>query len=88
MFEGFETRDVETSETRIRLRIGGSGPPLLLLHGYPQSHAMWHRVAPVLAERFRVVCPDLRGTATAASRPPTRSMPPKASAAARATWSR
>jgi haloacetate dehalogenase len=60
-FEGFETRDVETSETRIRLRIGGSGPPLLLLHGYPQSHAMWHRVAPVLAERFRVVCPDLRG---------------------------
>jgi haloacetate dehalogenase len=61
MFEGFETRDVETRDTRIRLRVGGSGPPLLLLHGYPQSHVMWHRVAPALADRFRVVCPDLRG---------------------------
>jgi haloacetate dehalogenase len=61
MFEGFETRDVLTGETSIRVRIGGSGPPLLLLHGYPQSHAMWHRVAPVLAERCTVVCADLRG---------------------------
>jgi len=41
--------------------IGGSGPPLLMLHGYPQTHAMWHRIAPRLAERFTVVCSDLRG---------------------------
>jgi haloacetate dehalogenase len=61
MFEGFETRDVPTRETSIYVRIGGAGPPLLLLHGYPQTHAMWHRVAPVLAERCTVVCADLRG---------------------------
>ena len=61
MFEGFETRDVSTAGTRIHLRIGGSGPPVLLLHGYPQTHVLWHRVAPRLAERFTVVCPDLRG---------------------------
>lgn len=56
-----------TLETRMvdgrgfRLRRGGAGPPLLLLHGNPQTHAMWHRVAPRLAERFTVVCPDLTG---------------------------
>ena len=43
------------------MRHGGSGPPLLLLHGNPQTHAMWHLVAPVLAKRFTVICPDLRG---------------------------
>ena len=52
MFEGFEQRTIPTSETEIFARIGGAGPPLLLLHGYPQTHVMWHRVAPVLAERF------------------------------------
>jgi haloacetate dehalogenase len=61
MFEGFETRDVSTAGTSIRLRVGGSGPPVLLLHGYPQTHVLWHRVAPRLAGRFTVVCPDLRG---------------------------
>ena len=61
MFEGFETRDIEVSTTTIRARIGGSGPPLLLLHGYPQTHVMWHRVAPALAAQFTVVCADLRG---------------------------
>ncbi len=61
MFEGFERRDIETRETRIHACIGGSGPALLLLHGYPQTHAMWHRVAPVLAEAFTVICADLRG---------------------------
>lgn len=61
MFEGFDVRDVVTGETSIRVRIGGAGPPLLLLHGYPQTHAMWHRVAPILAERCTVVCADLRG---------------------------
>lgn len=61
MFEGFERREITTSGTTICARIGGAGPPLLLLHGYPQTHVMWHRVAPVLAERFTVVCADLRG---------------------------
>jgi haloacetate dehalogenase len=61
MFDGFELRDVATRGTSIRVRIGGGGPPLLLLHGYPQTHAMWHRVAPTLAERCTVVCADLRG---------------------------
>ena len=61
MFEGFEQRDIETSETMIHARIGGSGPPLLLLHGYPQTHVMWHHVAPVLAAHFTVICTDLRG---------------------------
>jgi haloacetate dehalogenase len=61
MFERFETRDVETGGARIHLRIGGSGPPVLLLHGYPQTHVMWHKVAPVLAQRCTVVAADLRG---------------------------
>ena len=69
MFEGFEGRGIETSGTTIFARIGGSGPPLLLLHGFPQSHVMWHRVAPALAERFTVVCADLRGYGDSAKPP-------------------
>jgi haloacetate dehalogenase len=61
MFEGFEIKRIETSRAEINLRLGGSGPPLLLLHGYPQTHVMWHRVAPYLAERFTVAAADLRG---------------------------
>jgi haloacetate dehalogenase len=61
MFEGFEVRDIATRSISIRARIGGAGPPLLLLHGYPQTHFMWHRVASALAERHTVVCADLRG---------------------------
>lgn len=61
MFEGFQERRVATSGAEIHARIGGNGPPLLLLHGYPQSHAMWHRIAPRLAGRFTVVAADLRG---------------------------
>ena len=57
----FNTRRVRTAGTEIHLVHGGSGAPLLLLHGYPQTHAIWHAVAPQLAERFHVVCPDLRG---------------------------
>lgn len=61
MFETFDRRYVATNGVRLHTLVGGEGPPLLLLHGYPQSHAMWHAVAPVLAARFTVVCPDLRG---------------------------
>lgn len=61
MFERFDTRDVPVNGTVIRCRVGGSGPALLLLHGHPQTHVMWHRVAPALAETFAVVCADLRG---------------------------
>lgn len=48
-------------DVTLRVRIGGTGPALLLIHGYPQTGAMWHRVAPTLAERFTVICPDVRG---------------------------
>lgn len=61
MFEGFDSRDIATRETSIHAVVGGSGPPLLLLHGYPQTHAIWHKIAPTLAERFTVVATDLRG---------------------------
>ena len=60
-FPGFTLEHVQVADGSIRLRRGGSGPPLLLLHGNPQTHAMWHAVAPQLAERFTVICPDLRG---------------------------
>ena len=64
MFEGFERMRIETSSSErvaINLVRGGSGPPLLMLHGWPQTHVQWHRVAGALAERFTVVCSDLRG---------------------------
>ena len=61
MFEGFESAGIETPETDIFARWSGAGPPVLLLHGFPQTHLMWRAVAPVLARRFTVVCADLRG---------------------------
>jgi haloacetate dehalogenase len=61
MFEGFEKVTVQTSGAVINLVRGGDGPPLLLLHGYPQTLAMWHRIAPQLARHFTVVAADLRG---------------------------
>jgi haloacetate dehalogenase len=61
LFEGFEGEKVETPEAQIELVHGGEGPPVLLLHGYPQARAMWHLVAPKLAEDFTVVAADLRG---------------------------
>ena len=60
-FDDFKLETVSVAAGKLRLRRGGSGPPLLLLHGNPQTHAMWHAVAPALAERFTVICPDLRG---------------------------
>jgi haloacetate dehalogenase len=61
MFEDFDQFEITTSGTTIRGRRGGSGPPVLLLHGIPETHLMWHRVAPRLAELFTVVATDLRG---------------------------
>ena len=61
LFPEFTLAHVAVAGGTIRLRHGGSGPPLLLLHGNPQTHMMWHRVAPQLARRFTVICPDLRG---------------------------
>ena len=60
-FDGFETRRIETSACGINMVVGGSGPPLLMVHGYPQTHFMWHKVAPAVAEHFTVIAPDLRG---------------------------
>lgn len=60
-FDDFTPQQLAVSDGTLRLRRGGDGPPLLLLHGNPQTHAMWHAVAPGLARRFHVVCPDLRG---------------------------
>jgi haloacetate dehalogenase len=61
MFEGFERHEIDTEDARIVSFIGGSGPPLLLLHGYPQTHVAWHRLAPVLSQHYTVVATDLRG---------------------------
>jgi haloacetate dehalogenase len=61
MFEGFAQQQLTTSGTTIRFVKGGDGPPLLLLHGYPQMHVMWHKIAPRLAQDFTVVAADLRG---------------------------
>jgi haloacetate dehalogenase len=60
-FEGFELERVDVGEAVLRVRHGGAGPALLLLHGHPRTHTTWHRVAPLLARTHRVVCPDLRG---------------------------
>jgi haloacetate dehalogenase len=61
LFEGFELTDVSTPRGRVRARVGGGGPPLLVLHGFPQTHLMWHSVAPALAQDFTVVAADLPG---------------------------
>jgi len=69
MFEGFERMTIETTGATINLVRGGSGSPLLLLHGYPQTHVMWHKAASRLAQEFSVVVPDLRGYGDS-SKPP------------------
>src|SRR5215210_1553804 len=59
--DDFTTAEIQTGETSIFVRSYGSGPPLLLLHGFPQTHLMWRSVAPLLTHNFTVVCADLRG---------------------------
>ena len=61
MFDGFDSGHHEIATNSVFARTSGDGPPVLLIHGYPQTHATWHRVAPTLARQFTVVVPDLRG---------------------------
>jgi len=62
MFDGFRSDYVDIGRVRLRVRHGGSGPTVLLVHGHPRTHTTWHRVAPAIASAgYRVVCPDLRG---------------------------
>ncbi len=70
MFEGFARTQIDTDGATINVRYGGSGPPVLLLHGFPQTHALWHRVGPALANEHTVVVADLRGYGDS-SRPPS-----------------
>ncbi len=70
MFKSFTLDRINVGEADLRVRYGGSGPAVLLLHGHPRTHVTWHKVAPLLAERFTVVCPDLRGYGQS-SKPPT-----------------
>ena len=70
MFAGFDESVVDVGATTIFIRRKGSGRPVLLLHGFPETHLMWHGVAPALAEEFTVICADLRGYG-ASGKPPT-----------------
>lgn len=70
MFDGFCLERIDADQATLRVRMGGAGPPLLLLHGHPQAHVMWHRIAPDLAREFTVAAPDLRGYGES-SKPPT-----------------
>jgi haloacetate dehalogenase len=69
MFDGFALDRIDLGEVVIRVRHGGTGPPVLLLHGHPRTHTTWHRVAPLLSQDYSVVCPDLRGYGES-SKPP------------------
>jgi len=70
-FDGFRLEYRDVGEVTLRVRHGGDGPPLVLLHGHPRTHATWHRVAGLLAPEHTVVCPDLRGYGQS-TMPPTR----------------
>ncbi len=61
LFPGFEQNQIETSGATINYIAAGTGPPVLLLHGYPETLACWHKIAPALAVKYRVICADLRG---------------------------
>ena len=69
MFDNFTSKQIKVQETTINLVQGGSGYPVLLLHGYPQTHVCWHLIAPMLAKHFTVICTDLRGCGDSAKPP-------------------
>ncbi len=76
LLPGFTAQDITVAGgVRIRTAVGGQGPPVLLLHGYPQTHATWREIAPVLAQSFTVVAPDLRGYGDSAKPPSDPAMP-------------
>jgi pimeloyl-ACP methyl ester carboxylesterase len=85
MFEGFSRTLLATPEATICVRQGGSGPPLLLLHGHPQTHVMWHLTAPALARDYTVICAAMATARSRRRRPITRATP---SGRWRAIWSR
>jgi haloacetate dehalogenase len=72
LFPGFAAKWLDGDEGRIFAHVGGEGPPVVLIHGFPQTHAMWHRIAPQLARTHTVICPDLRGYGWS-SAPPSKS---------------
>ena len=76
LYPGFETRRIKTAGAEIHCRIGGLGPPLALLHGYPQTHVTWHRIAPELARHATLVIPDLRGYGASSCPPSTLASDP------------
>ncbi|MDQ3481632.1 MAG: alpha/beta hydrolase [Actinomycetota bacterium] len=71
MFSGFKVERISVGEVTLRVRHGGDGPPVVLLHGHPRTHTTWHRVAPLLTDSFTVVCPDLRGYGESSNPPET-----------------
>jgi haloacetate dehalogenase len=77
-FHDFESALIDTGETSIFVRYGGTGPPLLLLHGFPETHLMWRKVAAHLCQKFTIVCADLRGYGQSSCPPSTRDHAPYA----------
>src|ERR1044072_1929224 len=69
-FEGFTLNYIDVGDVTLRVRHGGAGSPVVLLHGHPRTHAPWSRLAPLLPHRHAVVCPDLRGYGESTKRPP------------------
>ena len=61
MLKNFISKKIKTTDALINTKIGGTGPPILLMHGYPQTHLMWHKIAPQLSKKFTVIVTDLRG---------------------------
>ena len=70
LFPGFDEQWVDTPSGRMYARVGGIGPPVVMLHGFPQTHACWHHIAPAIAQTHRVICLDLRGYGRSSTPPP------------------